>query len=387
MDNQFDVEQYRAQLDALITTAQQHLMLIAQGQFNPRVALTIEVPGRKPTEDEALVMEAYDFGRFSAAAIGLIGMPEKLREALCRVLEQHYTELYSAAGRVVDGADKGLCRDEGCPHHGTPHVCLNLSDEDREKLLDAITPGQDPVSLAAPRDKSFRKTVLASQRKVTPEYYANTIYVVATDGYGKPVVYGTRSTFTPHEDELVMTAALEFEQAKRLRNVEIPAHKVGQLWMTTLPPVVISHDFYTHRDSWRKAVEERIKEMAYTGMNDADDRAYWEHELEAFDRTFATLPPESKDLRIFVPEVLRNRVLAETTIQAQKIAGDADLLASLNALVTDKRNAAVAIYGRDDGVRIEILPRDGGASNAREYLSTSFHQAIGIAAEKEGDKS
>lgn len=46
------------------------------------------------SEDEALVMEAYDFGQFSHSSI-VLGMAEKVRVALCNVIDKRYKELYS----------------------------------------------------------------------------------------------------------------------------------------------------------------------------------------------------------------------------------------------------------------------------------------------------
>jgi hypothetical protein len=39
---------------------------------------------------------------------------------------------------VVSHFRAGLCEDEGCPHHGRPHVCLNLNDEQLKKLDDVL---------------------------------------------------------------------------------------------------------------------------------------------------------------------------------------------------------------------------------------------------------
>lgn len=53
---------------------------------------------------------------------------------------------------------------------------------------------------------------------------------------------------------------------------------------------VIPHDFYTHRKAWRKALE--IAEInGRRERPDIDDKAYWRHELRAFDRAFNSLPP------------------------------------------------------------------------------------------------
>ena len=48
------------------------------------------------------------------------------------------------------------------------------------------------------------------------------------------------------------------------------------------PKIALPHDFLTHRESWRSALE---------GMRDKDpdNRAYWEHELRAYDRAHEEL--------------------------------------------------------------------------------------------------
>lgn len=53
----------------------------------------------------------------------------------------------------------------------------------------------------------------------------------------------------------------------------------------------IHHDFYTHRDSWRKAIQHCIDTSAMP-TPESDDAEYWRHELRAFDRAFGMLPPE-----------------------------------------------------------------------------------------------
>lgn len=47
------------------------------------------------------------------------------------------------------------------------------------------------------------------------------------------------------------------------------------------------HDFVTHRDSWRSALE-RARDVAGTDGNN-DDALYWEHEIKAFNSAFDTL--------------------------------------------------------------------------------------------------
>lgn len=51
----------------------------------------------------------------------------------------------------------------------------------------------------------------------------------------------------------------------------------------------ISHDFYTHRENWRGMLEQAVA-LAPT----ADDESFLKHELRAFDRAFASLPPTSE---------------------------------------------------------------------------------------------
>ena len=50
----------------------------------------------------------------------------------------------------------------------------------------------------------------------------------------------------------------------------------------------IPNDFYTHQQSWRKALE--IAEAnAKVEAPDVDDKAYWQHELAVFDRAYSEL--------------------------------------------------------------------------------------------------
>lgn len=78
----------------------------------------------------------------------------------------------------------------------------------------------------------------------------------------------------------------------------------------------ISHDFYTHRDSWRdiivKCIEQTKGGRTIDHARDLShidaDTSYLEHELRAFDRAFGTLPPElpaslKQQTNILAPEL------------------------------------------------------------------------------------
>ena len=71
----------------------------------------------------------------------------------------------------------------------------------------------------------------------------------------------------------------------------------------------IHHDFYTHRDSWRKAIQQCIDTSAMP-TPESDDAEYWRHELRAFDRAFGMLPPEfpaslKEQANVLAPQVDR----------------------------------------------------------------------------------
>lgn len=50
----------------------------------------------------------------------------------------------------------------------------------------------------------------------------------------------------------------------------------------------LPYDLFTHRDAWRKALE-AARDTAEISSPDIDDRSYWQHELDVFDRVFAAL--------------------------------------------------------------------------------------------------
>lgn len=56
---------------------------------------------------------------------------------------------------------------------------------------------------------------------------------------------------------------------------------------------VIPEDFETHRSAWREALE-IARAQAKVSAPDVDDKAYWTHELAAFDRAFASIGAEQK---------------------------------------------------------------------------------------------
>lgn len=118
---------------------------------------------------------------------------------------------------------------------------LLSSDANAARLAQSI--GQLRAGEAKPRE------LIRDERTPKNLYDPNTMHVIATDGDGKPVVTSTRSTFTPALDFNIMEAALDFEQAKRLRNVEIKPHKVGELWMMTDMPWMDAIHYPEHWDT------------------------------------------------------------------------------------------------------------------------------------------
>ncbi|WEM34493.1 hypothetical protein [Xanthomonas phage X1] len=55
----------------------------------------------------------------------------------------------------------------------------------------------------------------------------------------------------------------------------------------------IHHNFVTHKDVWRKAIELAIENSPPRDY-DQDDAGFWRHELKAFDEAYAQL--ETQDL-------------------------------------------------------------------------------------------
>lgn len=43
----------------------------------------------------------------------------------------------------------GLCEDEGCSHHGTPHVCVNIQAKVLEAIDHHVTDDEDRMALRA----------------------------------------------------------------------------------------------------------------------------------------------------------------------------------------------------------------------------------------------
>jgi hypothetical protein len=71
-------------------------------------------------------------------------------------------------------------------------------------------------------------------------------------------------------------------------------------------PGAIPDDFMTHREAWRKALE-TARDHAKVSAPDVDDKAYWERELRAFDRAFAAIGldrklPELPETTVYQPD-------------------------------------------------------------------------------------
>lgn len=53
-------------------------------------------------------------------------------------------------------------------------------------------------------------------------------------------------------------------------------------------------DFYTHEHTWRKALERLIELEPVTGEPDEDNKGFWQHELNAFNRAYTELHANQK---------------------------------------------------------------------------------------------
>lgn len=62
--------------------------------------------------------------------------------------------------------------------------------------------------------------------------------------------------------------------------------------------MMIPDDFFTHKHSWRAALEFARDNSAFK-TEDSDDRAYWEHELRAFDRAYAELEAQCPSFSLY----------------------------------------------------------------------------------------
>lgn len=60
----------------------------------------------------------------------------------------------------------------------------------------------------------------------------------------------------------------------------------------TALPIALPDDLFSHQDAWRRALE-LLRDTAEVTPPDIDDRAYWQHELDVFDRVFAALTAPS----------------------------------------------------------------------------------------------
>jgi hypothetical protein len=123
----------------------------------------------------------------------------------------------------------------------------------------------------------------------------------------------------------------------------------------------IPANFTTHRSAWRKAIELAI-ENAKSGSVDEDDKAYWEHELAAFDRSFSRLLDN--------PEPVRESVESkdgEST--ALRFCEDvlADIATRLGVTVGDELPTTAARI-------LEALDNQGASEDSKlQQLRAAFH--------------
>lgn len=71
-------------------------------------------------------------------------MPWEQQQAYAKELRDSFTEIPPALRRDANNKapfmDPNLCVDEGCPHAGTPHVCINRVDNPPAKAQDWVPP-------------------------------------------------------------------------------------------------------------------------------------------------------------------------------------------------------------------------------------------------------
>lgn len=110
------------------------------------------------------------------------------------------------------------------------------------------------------------------KRRGEPEKVTNMLCTQGYDADGKKVVYGARSSSDPRGDEHLMSGFLELEQAHRLRNVPIPKHKLGALWLSSVEPQPATA-------AARDVLAERQRQVEREGWTPEHDDAYADSQL------------------------------------------------------------------------------------------------------------
>lgn len=177
-------------------------------------------------------------------------------------------------------------------------------------------------------------------------------------------------------------AVIERRGEDRADSGELP-HPMGVAWPT--PQVnalgINAHNVFTHRGSWRLALiiaREFADPHAAPDGNGHDDRAYWDHELRAFDATFSELtgqetetftkawgPAEQEAIRAATalknaPQVERQRVLKDlATMLGLDVARPApEMMGMVMALKSDNRADFVEALRRALGAEPGTEPND-----------------------------
>lgn len=101
--------------------------------------------------------------------------------------------------------------------------------------------------------------------------------------------------------------------------------------------MIAPHDLFTHQAAWRNGLV-LAKHSSQPPSQDMDDRAYWQHEIEVFDRVFAALVPARveavdhiADAGKMVPEIID--ALIEASNQIEYLHGKFQETGSGNAVI------------------------------------------------------
>lgn len=123
----------------------------------------------------------------------------------------------------------------------------------------------------------------------------------------------------------------------------------------------IPANFTTHRSAWRKAIELAIAN-AKSGSVDEDEKAYWEHELAAFDRAFSRLLDNPEPVR----EALDTKDGESTTVRfCEDVL--ADIANRLGVTVGDELPTTAALI-------LEALDKQGAPGEAKlAQMRAAFH--------------
>lgn len=191
----------------------------------------------------------------------------------------------------------------------------------------------------------------------TPGHHNGVFYLVFTDG--------SKDT----RDSVEGKTILAVDRLQREIDELVRLWRGGDPLVLDIPASPYAHDFDTHYEAWRKALE-----IAHDAADSQTDESYWEHELNAYDRAFISCGIVSINRQRVAAggepiEVLDSKVVAEPLeLETEGVFNRREFMANTDELQDKIAELGRGLTERYGPGRIETSWNEGNTSLSWKWV-------------------